>query len=173
MKYTEMTSDQMLVYVKGMDVVYEKNVQTRNRLYDEIKGMQERKEILPWEEIASAIAYPKAASDKDHVGGGSPDEFKLLHQAERINKIYRSQMEELLTELEDVETQIARYQYVSRCITHLEAKDREIINLFTRKNLTFAKGSELFHMVRSTIYKMQKKALDHLTEIYNAGSVGS
>ena len=53
-------------------------------------------------------------------------------------------------------------------ITRLEARDKEIINQFTRKNLTFAKGAELLHMVRSTIYKMQRRAVTRLTEIYNA-----
>lgn len=170
MNYEKMTSDQMLYYLKTMDENHKKHIQVRDRLFDEIKGMQERKEILSWEEIASAVAYPKAASDKECIGGGSPDEYKLLHQAERINTIYRSQMEELLAELESVEMQITRYQYVNRCIGRLEQRDQEIINQFTRKNLTFAKGSEILHMVRSTIYKMQKKALDNLTELYNNGS---
>ena len=65
-------------------------------------------------------------------------------------------------------TSITKYQYINRCITRLEARDTEIINQFTRKNLTFAKGAELLHMVRSTIYKMQRRAVTRLTEIYNA-----
>ena len=30
---------------------------------EEIKAIQARKEILSWDEIASAVAYPKAASE--------------------------------------------------------------------------------------------------------------
>ena len=168
MKYGKMTPEQMLFYIKTMDENYDRLCQSRDRLMNEVKAIQDRKEILSWDEIASAIAFPKASSDQERTSGGNPDEYKLLHQAERINQIYRSQMEELFDELESVETQITKYQYINRCITRLEARDKEIINQFTRKNLTFAKGAELLHMVRSTIYKMQRKALIRLTEIYNS-----
>ena len=168
MKYGKMTPEQMLFYIKSMDENYDRLCQSRDSLMKEVKAIQERKEILSWDEIASAIAFPKAASDPERIGRGNPDEYKLLHQAERINQLYRSQMEELFDELESVETQITKYQYINRCITRLEARDKEIINQFTRKNLTFAKGAELLHMVRSTIYKMQRKALIRLTEIYNS-----
>ena len=170
MKYGKMTSEQMLAYVKAMDQNYDRLRKSRDKLINEVKAIQERREILSWDEIASAIAFPKMASDQERTSGGNPDEYKLLHQAERINQIYRSQMEELFDELESVEAQITKHQYVSRCITKLEAKDKEVINLFTRKNLTFAKGEEILHMVRSTIYKMQRKALMRLTEIYNSGN---
>lgn len=169
MKYGKMTPEQMLFYIKSMDENYDRLCQSRDSLMKEVKAIQERKEILSWDEIASAIAFPKAASDPERIGRGNPDEYKLLHQAERINQLYRSQMEELFDELESVEMQITKYQYVSRCINKLEAKDKEVINLFTRKNTTFAKGEEILHMVRSTIYKMQRKALIRLTEIYNTG----
>ena len=145
MKYGKMTPEQMLFYIKSMDENYDRLCQSRDSLMKEVKAIQER------------------------TSGGNPDEYKLLHQEERINQLYRSQMEELFDELESVEMQITKYQYVSRCINKLEAKDKEVINLFTRKNITFAKGEEILHMVRSTIYKMQRKALIRLTEIYNTG----
>ena len=167
MKHDMMTPDQMLVYVKRMDEEYARLSQSRDQLLEEIKAIQSRKEILSWDEIASAVAYPKAISDQDSVGGGNPDEYKLLHQAERINKIYRSQMEELFDELESLEMQITKYQYVNRCISHLDQNDKAIINLFTRKNLTFTRGAELLHMARGTIYKMQRTALINLARIYN------
>ena len=170
MKYESMTKEQMLIYVRTMDENYKRFCQSRDMLLGEIKAIQDRKEILSWEEIASAVAYPKAVSDSEKLGGGNPDEYKLLHQAERINMIYRSQMEELFAELESVETQITKYQYISRCISRLDEKDKEIINKFTRKNLSFAKGTELLHMVKSTIYKMQKNAIARLAELYNLGN---
>lgn len=163
-----MTPDQMLDYVKRMDEEYARLSQSRDQLLEDIKAIQARTEILSWDEIASAIAYPKAASDQERVGAGTPDEYKLLHQAERINKIYRSQMEELFDELENLEMQITKFQYVNRCISRLEPSDKEIITLFTRKNLTFTSAAELLHMSRGTIYKLQRRALSNLTEIYNA-----
>ena len=168
MRHEKMTSEQMLLYVKTMDENCDRLCQSRDSLINEVKAIQARKEILSWDEIASAIVFPKAASDQERISGGNPDEYKLLHQAERINQIYRSQMEELFDELESVETQITKYKYVNRCITKLEAKEKEVIDLFTRKNITFAEGEVILHMVRSTIYKMQRKALMKLTEIYNS-----
>ena len=166
-KYEKMTPEQMLVYVKRMDEEYARLSESRDQLLKEIKAIQTRKEILSWDEIASAVAYPKAASDQERVGADNPDEYKLLHQAERINKIYRSQMEELFDELEGIETKIAKYQYVNRCISRLPPNEKEIINLFTRNNLTFTRGAELLHMARGTIYKMQRRALNCLVGIYN------
>lgn len=169
-RHEKMTPDQMLAYVKRMDAEYARISESRDQLLEDIKAIQARKEILSWEEIASAVAYPKAASDQERVGLGNPDEYKLLHQAERINKIYRSQMEELFDELENLETQIAKYQCINRCISRLDPVDKEITNLFTRKNLTFTRGAELLHMARGTIYKLQRRAVSNLTEIYNASS---
>lgn len=170
MRFDKMTSEQMLFYVKSMDENYEKHVQIRDRLVQDVKGLQERKEVLSWEEIASAVAYPKTMSDTERISGGNPDEFKLFHQAERIGMIYRSQMEELFAELEYVETQIAKFQFVNRCICQMDPKDREIIEKFTRKNLTFARGEELLHMVRSNLHRVQRTAVDKLTAIYNANN---
>ena len=171
MRHETMTPDQMLAYVKRMDEEYARLSQSRDQLLEEIKAIQARKEILSWDEIASAVAYPKAASDQERVGGGSQDEYKLLHQAERINKIYRSQMEELFDELENLEMQITKYQCVNHCISRLDPDDKEIINLFTRKNLTFTRGTELLHMARGTIYNMQKRAVTNLADIYNGNQI--
>ena len=131
MKYDKMSYDDMVLYIKQMDKNEEKLKTARDRILQEIKDLQDRNEILSWDEIASAVAYPKAMSDKERVGGGNPDEFKLLHQAERINQIYRSQMEELLEELETVELQLTKYKYVNRCINRLDAEDKEVIDRFT------------------------------------------
>ena len=84
MKYETMSAEQLLLYVRKMDANYKKLIEARSRILQEIKDMQERKEILSWDEIASAVAYPKAISDTERVNGGEPDSFKLLHQAERI-----------------------------------------------------------------------------------------
>lgn len=170
MKYDKMTSEQLLIYIKTMDENREKLIVSRDRLIKETRELQERKEILSWDEIASAVAYPKAASDSEKISGGNPDDYKLLHQAERISRIYRSQMEELFEELEDVELQLTKMQFVNRCISQLEQKDKEIIDQFTRKNLSFAEGAEVLHLVRSTIYRAQKHAIDNLTVIYNANN---
>ena len=167
MKYERMTSEEMLLYVKRMDENELKLKDARSRILQEIKEMQQRKEILSWDDIASAIAYPKAMSDKEHVSGGTPDEFKLLHQAERINRIFISQMEELFEELERTELQLTQHKYINRCISRLEKEDREIIDQFVRKDMTFEKGMTEFHMARSTLYKLQKKAIENLTVIYN------
>ena len=168
MKQRKITFEQMLQYVKEMDADYQKLILAREKLLAEIKGIQDRREILSWDEIASAVAYPKTLPGTERISGEAPDDFKLLHQAERINTIYRSQMEELFASLENIEVQIMKYQYVNRCINLLAPKDKEIIELFTRKNLHFTKGAEIFHVVRSTLYRMQKKAVNNLTEIYNA-----
>ena len=167
MRYDIMTSSQMLTFVKKMDTDLEKLARARDRLFNEVKALQEHREILTWDEIASAIAYPKAASDREWTSGGFPDEYKLLHQAERINRIYQSQMEDLFTELEIVETQIARIRFVNRCINQLDPKDKEILEAFTRKNLTFVNGQEELHMGRSSLYRAQKHAIEELTELYN------
>ena len=171
MKFDKMTPEQMLFYVKRMDENFEKHVLVRDHLVQEVRGLQERKDILSWEEIASAVAYPKTISDTERISGGNPDDFKLFHQAERIGMIYRSQMEQLFAELEYVETQIAKFQFVNRCICQMDLEDRMIIEEFTRKNLTFARGEELLHMVRSTLHRVQRNAVNKLTAIYNANNI--
>lgn len=168
MKYEKMTAEQLLLYVRKMDANYKKLVETRVRILQEIKDMQDRKEILSWEEIASAVAYPKAMSDRERVNCEGPDSFKLLHQAERINKIFISQMEEVLEELESTETQITKYKYVERCIGKLDPQDKDVIERFARKDLTYEDGMDVFHIGRTTLFRMQKKAIAHLLEIYNA-----
>lgn len=170
MKYDKMSYNDMLFYIKQMDKNEEKLKTARDRILQEIKDLQDRNEILSWDEIASAVAYPKAMSDKERVGGGNPDEFKLLHQAERINQIYRSQMEELLEELENVELQITKYKYVNRCINRLDAEDKEVIDRFTRTSLSYDEGMRLFHYSRTYLYKIQKRAIDNLMIIYNCCS---
>ena len=159
----------MVLYIKQMDKNEEKLKTARDRILQEIKDLQDRNEILSWDEIASAVAYPKAMSDKERVGGGNPDEFKLLHQAERINQIYRSQMEELLEELETVELQLTKYKYVNRCINRLDAEDKEVIDRFTRTALSYDEGMRLFHYGRTYLYKLQKKAVDNLLKLYSCG----
>ena len=77
-------------------------------------------------------------------------------------------MEDLFTELEIVETQIARIRFVNRCINQLDPKDKEILEAFTRKNLTFVHGQEELHMGRSSIHRTQKHAIEALTELYNS-----
>ena len=103
---------------------------------------------------------------------GSPNtEFKVLPplymDSERINKIYISQMEELCEELEDVEMKIAQNRYVNRCIGRLPHDEREIIEAFTRKDITYERASRDLHMTRNTLYKLQKRALEMLIGIYN------
>ena len=168
MKFEKMTEDQMVLYVKKMNANFKKSMEARGRILEEIRGMQDRKEILSWEEIASAVAYPKAMSDREHVSGGEPDSFKLLHQAERINKLFISQMEGLLEELECVEMRITKYKYIERCISKLAPEDRDVIERFTRKDLTYEEGMAVFHVGRTTLYRLQKKAIDELLEFYNA-----
>ena len=92
---------------------------------------------------------------------------KLLGQLERINKIYISQMEELCEELEDVEMKIAQNRYVNRCIGRLPLDEREIIEAFTRKDITYERASHDLHMTRNTLYKLQKRALEKLIGIYD------
>ena len=167
MKHETMTPEQMISYIKNMDATYGRLTLVRDRILEEVKAIQDRKEILSWEEVASAVAYPKAASDQERCSNGNPDDYKLLHQAERIQKIYRSQIEDLFTELENVETQISKYRYIDRCISFLEPNDKAFINQFTRKNLTYAQGVETFHIARSSIYKFQKLAVENLVKIYN------
>ena len=154
MKYDKMSFDDMLFYLRQMHKNEEKLKTARDRILQEIKDLQDRNEILSWDEIASAVAYPKAMSDKERVGGGNPDEFKLLHQAERINQIYRSQMEELLEELEYVEKEITKQKYINRCIV--------------MPDMTFEQGMQKFHMARSSLYRMQSKAIKNLIVLYNA-----
>ena len=125
MKYETMTIDQMQRFVRQMDTSLPKLIEERERILAEIKGMQDRKEILSWDEIASAVAYPKAMSDKERVSNGFSDDNKLLGQLERINKIYISQMEELCEELETVEMKVAQIRYVNRCIGRLPHDERE------------------------------------------------
>ena len=170
MKYDKMTPEQMAAYVRRMDEGHKKLLEERERILQEVRKMQERKEILSWEEIAAAIAYPKAMPDREHVSGGNPDEFKLLRQAEKINKIYISQMEELFEELESVEMQIIKHKYVSRCISRLGVEEKDIIERFIRSDMTYEKGSNLLHTSRSSLYRLQKKALAALTEMYNTSS---
>ena len=153
-------------YIRQMDLGIKQNQQDRERILLEIKSMKDRKEILSWEEIASAIAYPKVMADNEFTGG-NPDDFKLFHQAERIHKIYISQMEELFEELENAELQITKYKYVNRCISKLDVEAKEIIEKFVRNDLTYEKGAEIFHVSRSTLYRLQRKALGTLTDIYN------
>ena len=167
MKYDTMTPDQMLAYLKLMDELEKKLIRDRERILEEIREMQERKEILSWDEIASAVAYPKAMSDRERVGGGNPDEYKLLHQAERINRIYISQMEELFAELENIEKQITKRKYVSRCISRLDEEEQEFIRKFICSDLTYEKGAELFHVSRSSLYRLQRKTLKDITQLYN------
>ena len=167
MKYETMSAEQLLLYVRKMDANYKKLIEARSRILQEIKDMQERKEILSWDEIASAVAYPKVISDKERVSGGEPDSFKLLHQAERINRIFISQMEEVLEELESTETQITKYKFVERCIGKLDPDDKDVIERFTRKDLTYEDGMDIFHIGRTTLYRMQKKAMAHLLVVYN------
>ena len=133
----------------------------------EIKAFQDRKVILSWDEIASAVAYPKVISDDVQVKNSNPDEYKLLHQAERISKIYISQMEEIFAELENVEMHITKHKYVSRCINALDQEDKEVIEQFVKQDLSFERGMQVFHVARSTLYKMQKRAIKNLTAIYN------
>ena len=168
MKQARMTEDQMQQYVRHMDADYERLQAERDKILGEIKSMQDRKEILSWEEIASAVAYPKAAADNERIGKGAPDEFKLFHQAERINRIYISQMEELFEELEAVEVQITKYRYIESCITKLDKEDRIFLKQFIRPDLTYEKGMEIFHTARSTLYRAQKRVIAILTEIYNS-----
>ena len=167
MKYGKMTPEQMLFYVKRMDANFRKYLEERDRILQEIKDMQNRKEILSWDEIASAVAYPKPMPDSDKIGGGSPDEYKLFHQAERISKIYISQMEELFEELERLETEITKYRYVNRCMNQLDPEDREVIEKFTRQAITYDDAMQVLHFGRTTLYKIQKRAIDHLTVVYN------
>ncbi len=169
MKYKKMTPEQMLFYIKRMDTDFQRYVSDRDKVLQEIKGMQERKEIISWEEIASAVAYPKPMSDTERVGGGAPDEYKLLHQAERINKIYVSQMEELFDELERLETDITKYRYVNRCMNQLSQEEKEVIEQFTRKDLSYNEAMQELHYGRTTLYKVQRRAIERLTVIYNSG----
>ena len=168
MKYETMTIDQMQRFVRQMDTSLPKLIEERERILAEIKGMQDRKVILSWEEIASAVAYPKAMSDKERVSNGFSDDNKLLGQLERINKIYISQMEELCEELETVEMKVAQIRYVNRCIGRLPHDEREIIEAFTRKDITYERASRDLHMTRNTLYKLQKRALEMLIRIYNS-----
>lgn len=167
MKYETMTIDQMQRFVRQMDTSLPKLIEEREQILAEIKGMQDRKVILSWDEIASAVAYPKAMSEKERVSNGFSDDNKLLGQLERINKIYISQMEELCEELEAIEMKIAKNRYVDRCIGRLDNDDKEIIEGFTKKDITYEKGSREMHMTRNTMYKLQKRALTNLTKIYN------
>ena len=167
MKYKAMTPDQMSFYIKRMDSQYQKNIIERDAILQEIKAMHDRKEILSWEEIASAVAFPKVMSDNEKVGGGNPDEYKLLHQVERINDLYISQMSELIEEMERLETEITRYRYVIRCINRLDLEDKEVINKFTRQGITYDDAMQKLHIGRTTLYKLQKKAITHLVEMYN------
>ncbi len=172
MKYETMTIDQMQRFVRQMDTSLPKLIEERERILAEIKGMQDRKEILSWDEIASAVAYPKAMSDKERVSNCFSDDNKLLGQLERINKIYISQMEELCEELEDVEMKVAQIRYVNRCIGRLPHDEREIIEVFTRKDITYERATRDLHMTRNTLYKLQKRALEMLIELYNSHSFG-
>ena len=167
MKYDIMNSEQMLIYVRKMDTNFRQMTEDRERILKEIQDMQNRKEILSWDEIASAVAYPKAMSDQEHVHGGEPDSYKLLHQAERINRIYISQMEELFEELEKVEIGITQYRYINRCICRLDPESKEVIEKFTRQDITYDNAMQSFHFGRTTLYKLQKRAIDQLTSIYN------
>ena len=168
MKYETMTVNSMQRFVKRMDETLPRLIAERERIIEEIKGMQDRKEILSWDEIASAVAYPKAMPDKERISGGNADDNKLLGQLDQINRIYLSQMEELCEELAAVEIRIAQTRYVNRCIGRLEEADREIIESFTRKDLTYERGSQGMHMARNTLYKVQKRALERLVNIYNS-----
>lgn len=167
MKYDAMTTEQMQEFVRRMDKSFSKLTADRQRILSEIKGMQDRNEILSWEEIASGIAYPKAMSDKERISGGNVDNDKLLGQLEKINKIYMFQMEGLFEELAVVETKIAKIGFVNRCIGRLEDADKRIIEEFTRKDITYESASQEMHMTRNTIYKLQKKALEKLVGIYS------
>ena len=167
MKYETMTFDQMQRFVRQMDTSLPKLTEERERILAEIKGMQDRKEILSWDEIASAVAYPKAMSDKERISSGFSDDNKLLGQLERINKIYISQMEELCEELEAVEIKIAQNRYVDRCIGRLDHDDKEILEGFTKKDITYERGAREMHMTRNTLYKLQKRALENLIKVYS------
>ena len=168
LKHAAKTQTQMAAYVRQMDERIRQLTQNRERILQEIKEMQERREILSWDEIAAAVAYPKETSDQERTNGGSPDGYKLLHQAERINKIYISQMEDLFAELEDVELQISEDKNVSRCISRLSKEDKDIIEKFVRPDLTYEKGAYIFHTSRSSLYRQQKSVIEKLTALYNS-----
>ena len=170
MKQKKMTADEMQQYVRRMDADYENLRTERDKILEEIKSMQDRKEILSWDEVASAVAYPKTAADTEWTGKGMPDSFKLLHQAERINKIYVSQMEDMFEELETVEVQIAKYRYIVSCIAKLDKEDRIFLDEFIRPGLTYGKGMDIYHTARSTLYRTQKRVIAKLTEIYNGNA---
>lgn len=170
MKYEKMTPEQMSDYVRRMDDLIIRLKLEQERILTEVGEMKKRKGILSWDEIASAVAYPKTLSDRERTDGENPDEFKLFHQAERINRIYISQMEDLLIELEGVETQITKYKYVSHCISMLSREDKEVIDKFLRHDMTFENGARVFHTSRSSLYRQQKKALEMLTSLYNNGA---
>ena len=48
-----------------------------------------------------------------------------------------------------------------------QAAHFETLNGFTKKDITYEKGSREMHMTRNTMYKLQKRALTNLTKIYN------
>ena len=78
------------------------------------------------------------------------------------------EIEEIFAELENIETQITKNKYVNRCINILNQEDKEIIEQFIKPDVSFDRGMQMFHMARSTLYKMQKQAVDRaLKWVYN------
>ncbi len=44
---------------------------------------------------------------------------------------------------------------------------QEIIEAFTRRDITYERASRDLHMTRNTLYKLQKRALEMLIKVYN------
>ena len=156
------TPKQLKRFLKEMDQRYSSLIEVRDGIYQEIKKLKEQREILSWDEIAEAIAYPKASPDPEKVGGGSFGSDHIFFQMEKIQEVFRSQMEDLLEELEDVEAEISKIRCLRRYIYCLPVDDRKLVETYLMTDDTSRKAAAELGMSRSKLFYDSDRIIDRL-----------
>ena len=122
------------------------------------------------ESISEALARRSLhALRLDYAGGkGTPDQDALFHALMAAERDVEKQEYDACLTIRTLEEESGRIRLVYDCIRRLSFNEAGLIRILYLEKLSLEAAAERYGLSKSTVYKRQNAALDHLLNICNA-----
>lgn len=101
-------------------------------------------------------------------GRGTPDQDPLFHMLMAAERDVEQQEYEACLAIKELEEESGRIRLIYDCIRRLPFNEAGLIRAIYLEKLSLEEAADRYRLSKSTIYKRQNMALDHLLNIYTA-----
>ena len=167
MKFQMMSEKEMAETLKYLRENEEDDKIRLKVIENNLKETEDRQQLITREEAILAASMPGIQYGDKVMSSGDVSHNDLFLTLEKSNKIYHEAVDDLLSEKNELESNIQFYNRIHRCINKVRRELRVYLEEYYMKDISADEGCKKMHLSRSFFFAQAQKAIAAMTRVYN------